>query len=394
MNADGTTPGRIVWIDMTISAGSPAAKAWCLALPRLRTLGWEVECWCNSHDPELPFSRVVSFPTLPLPATVAPFWFCIVSNLYAATRLFRRSRAGAREVWHTNNGMCLLADISTFHFLNQAWLRRLFEIKPPEPRSLLAATLNYSYAALDYLALRFSRIGRFLAVSISLRDEMLAVAPTRSITVLPNCYDPTRYSPEKRLTLRDGQRSELGFTPREHVFAFSSQGHYERKGFWIAVGAVLAAAGKHSVRLLVIGGRPRTLDRIKSRLDATFPEWKRVIVFTGSVPDPSAVLCAADALIFPSHYEGFSLVEIEAAALGLPLLLTPHPGTEMILADGSNGLLISFDPEEAAAQITRFTAIPATEWKVSVGAALKPNEYADRLSEIYQDHLHPSTETK
>jgi len=36
-------------------------------------------------------------------------------------------------------------------------------------------------------------------------------------------------------------------------------------------------------------------------------------------------------------------VEIEAAAMGLPLLLTPHHGSEMILKDGVNGLVLPFD---------------------------------------------------
>jgi len=44
-------------------------------------------------------------------------------------------------------------------------------------------------------------------------------------------------------------------------------------------------------------------------------------------------------------------VEIEAAAMGLPLLLTPHHGSEMILKDGVNGLVLPFDAAGIAAII-------------------------------------------
>jgi glycosyltransferase involved in cell wall biosynthesis len=65
-------------------------------------------------------------------------------------------------------------------------------------------------------------------------------------------------------------------------------------------------------------------------------------------------LWAADAFVLPSHYEVFPLVALEAAAAGLPLLVTPLNGVEEFLRDGENGLLTRRDVPGVSACIARF----------------------------------------
>jgi hypothetical protein len=49
-----------------------------------------------------------------------------------------------------------------------------------------------------------------------------------------------------------------------------------------------------------------------------------------------------------------ALVEVEAAACGLPLFLTPHHGSEMVLRDRLNGRLLEFDADAIARVLTEF----------------------------------------
>ena len=53
-----------------------------------------------------------------------------------------------------------------------------------------------------------------------------------------------------------------------------------------------------------------------------------------------------DVFVFPSYYEGFAQVLIEAAASGLPIISTFNSGAEEIVNDGENGFIIDAGDED------------------------------------------------
>lgn len=61
-----------------------------------------------------------------------------------------------------------------------------------------------------------------------------------------------------------------------------------------------------------------------------------------------------DIFIFPSNFEGFAQVQIEAVASGLPLISTPNAGGEEIISNGFNGLLIKPESEIELEQAINF----------------------------------------
>jgi UDP-glucose:(heptosyl)LPS alpha-1,3-glucosyltransferase len=73
----------------------------------------------------------------------------------------------------------------------------------------------------------------------------------------------------------------------------------------------------------------------------------------GVTRDVPLALAAADALVFPSTYEAFPLVALEAAAAGLPILATPVNGVRELIRDGESGFLIERDPDSIAAVLRR-----------------------------------------
>jgi glycosyltransferase involved in cell wall biosynthesis len=99
---------------------------------------------------------------------------------------------------------------------------------------------------------------------------------------------------------------------------------------------------------------------------------------------------ASDAFLFPSYFEAFCLAEIEAAACGLPLLLTPHHGSEMILRDGVNGVRLSFDPKVMGAQVADFLAKGLPDFDPGTARGLTKGEYASQLLGVYE-RLVPET---
>jgi UDP-glucose:(heptosyl)LPS alpha-1,3-glucosyltransferase len=73
--------------------------------------------------------------------------------------------------------------------------------------------------------------------------------------------------------------------------------------------------------------------------------------FVGRTSSIAKYFCAADIFVLPTLYESFGLVSYEAAACGLPLLVTKVNGTGEILKDGYNGWNIERSSEDIAKKI-------------------------------------------
>lgn len=63
--------------------------------------------------------------------------------------------------------------------------------------------------------------------------------------------------------------------------------------------------------------------------------------------DRCALYHQADVFVFPSFFEGFAQVQIEAAACGLPLIVTYNSGGAEIVEDGKNGFIIEIEDEHS-----------------------------------------------
>ncbi|TMV07050.1 glycosyltransferase family 4 protein [Ruegeria sediminis] len=90
------------------------------------------------------------------------------------------------------------------------------------------------------------------------------------------------------------------------------------------------------------------------------------IVFTGEIEDPAlaALLCAADALVFPSLWEGFGLPALEAMSCGTPVLSSDRGSLPEVVGDGG----LYFDPlssEALATQVIRLLTEPGLKEDLS-----------------------------
>jgi UDP-glucose:(heptosyl)LPS alpha-1,3-glucosyltransferase len=61
-----------------------------------------------------------------------------------------------------------------------------------------------------------------------------------------------------------------------------------------------------------------------------------------------ALFAAADTFVLPTSYETFSLVTYEAAAAGLPLLVTRVSGPDQLINEGVNGTFLGLSPQATA----------------------------------------------
>jgi glycosyltransferase involved in cell wall biosynthesis len=385
--SDAPPSKSVLWVDAFLTFSDPSTRHLLYALPQVRAAGWKVRTWCLRSDiPDDEAEQV----RLPAPAFLGPFvliYFSVVVNLYAAWRWLRRSPRPATVI-HATCSTYLGAEIASVHFLNCVWLRKQLSLGFGNWKEVAGFVLHSCGAIFERLHWWSPELRRVLPVSDSVGEEVRARTPANVIIeTLPNAYDERRFNTAVRGERRGPCRKKLGYTDTDVVFVFVSLGHHKRKGFWLAVEGLAMARRDPTMRgakFLVVGGKPATLEALQGRLAKVAPDWVEWIIFTGQQPDVESYLAAADAFLYPSYFEAFCLAEIEAAAMGLPLLLTPHHGSEMILEEGVNGLFLKFDPAAIAAAIRRFVSLGPAAFRRSTGRALTRSQYADRLLEIYE----------
>jgi glycosyltransferase involved in cell wall biosynthesis len=377
----------VLWVDPNITVRSPSMRSLVHSIRALSAEGWSVRGLCYEHPQNDSMLEVTRLPRLPLPRLFDLLQFFLCCNLYRLiqSRLFRRRPA---TIVHTTCAYDLQADLVSVHFCQQRWLEFSSSLGARSLRDPVGIQFSRIYSALERIQLRSEYVRLLLPVSRAI-GEAVRQAHSTAVPqmVLPNAFDENRFSPAMRQQHREQMRNELGFVDKVTVFAFTSYGHYRRKGFWLIVDALRILQDRDDLRLLVIGGSPQGVDRLKRELSERFPVYVKSIVFVGMTDQVERYLAAADAFLFPSYFEAFSLAEIEAAAMGLPLLVTRHPGTEMIVRPGKNGLFLEANPADIADKMRRFAAKEFAFEVPEIGEALNREQYARRIASIYEEHL-------
>jgi glycosyltransferase involved in cell wall biosynthesis len=379
----------VLWVDQSVTIESPSMRGLVESLSSLRAHGWNIRALCYELQNIQPPVEATRLPKFPVPAFLETLQFFAACNVYRFIQSAVLRKRPARII-HATCCTDLQADICAIHFCQRRWLQIAKTAKSPWFRDWVALQMSHLFAMLELWQLRSDSVKLLLPVSRAIGDLARQYYGAKAAQkVLPNSFDQSRFNPTTRELHRVSVRNALGFSANETVFAFCSYGHYQRKGFWLIVSAlqILAQEGAQEVRLLVIGGTTKTLARLKSELATRFPEYPRWILFVGTTSEVEKFLAAADAYLYPSYFEAFSLAEIEAAAMGLPLLVTRHPGTEMIVREGKNGVWLEFDPHDIAKKIRAFARLEFRFELPNFGEALTKSQYADRVLSIYDDFL-------
>lgn len=339
------TKKRLVIIETNFAPSTPAAKSLCMALSTVLDAGWDIEVWSSAIQVE---DNRVKWRPIPRVSRIGMLQFLLgtvwVTSRYAWRRL--RGTIGRETVVLSIGPYMLWSDLFSIHFVSVEYLKQMKAfggmIKPTPYERIFHGMAS----VLERILWRMGEGKRaWMVVSERLcKDLRKQVEKNDLFTVLPNSYNRARFNPEVRKLWRNSSREKLGINQDERVFAFVSLGGFERKGLPLALKACsLLNERGIGCRLLVVGGKhsePPDLSALAAKsgvFDLSF------VVAHGRDPRVERLLSAADALLFPSFFEAFSLVEIEAAALGLRLYLTPHYGSEMILREGGNGRLLPWD---------------------------------------------------
>lgn len=308
--------------------------------------GWKVTviaraCELEPH-PMLHFVRV---PGPYRPFTIGFPWFFV-----AAGWLTRRHRDGLLHV----NGAIVpnRADVATVHF-SHAGYRRLGEARQASRpgtahrvNALLASVLS---RAAERWCYRPRRIPHLIGISRGVAEEALAMYPydANAVAVIPYGVDRRTFRPDAEM--RDRVRHEISQLAPDDLIALFVGGDWGRKGLAYVIEALVAAPGWH---LVVVGPGDVAAAVAQARQQGV----EQRVSFLGRRPTPSDVYAAADAFCLPTLYETFCLVAHEAAAAGLPLLVSKVHGVNDLIEPGRNGWFVARDGADIAARLSELGA--------------------------------------
>ncbi len=308
------------------AAGGGEQVAWNVARELVRA-GDDVHVLCREGQsaPGVNLTRLAT-PSFWQPLRVRAFarnvHRALANNDFEAVHAF--SRTLDQDVLHVGGGSHADFMQKTYGARGARWRRF-----SPRHRTLLA------------LERRIFRDPKLVGqcVSAMVQREIAARygVPEARLPVIPCGVDVERFAPERQGDARERLRAQFG-AQNATVWLFAGSG-WRRKGLDLAIEA-LAETTDPATQLWVAGKDAPERWRAQARqlgLDER-------VVFLGERRDLEQVYVAADGLLFPSRYDAFGLVCLEAAAAALPVIVSANAGASELFGDCGRVIEDADDP--------------------------------------------------
>jgi glycosyltransferase involved in cell wall biosynthesis len=265
----------------------------------------------------------------------------IVSLVWTFTYMARLAEAKAACTLTAMSGAAGRdAEVIVAHFCHAAFFSRFGHLRGGRNplRRLYQQFAEGIYIRAERHAYSSPRLKRVIAVSQGLKRELVShygISPDK-VVVVPNGVDHEVFKPATDAKAKQSVRRALSL-PEDGFIALFLGGDWARKGL---ADAIRALAFVPEALLVVVGkGDVRAF-----RASATEHGVGSRVIFAGESSRPQDYYAAADVFVFPSRYEAFSLVTLEASASGLPIICMRINGTEELIEDGVNGFFVDADP--------------------------------------------------
>lgn len=306
---------------------------------------------------ELPAGERVNFRRVRgprRPVLLAYPWFTAIASL-----MLRRRRRGVVQA----TGAIVLnrVDVIAVHYCHQVG-----PANPSRDTALFRANakaVGFMNRTIERVCFRANDSTTFVCVSEGVAGEVREHYPELADRVVPiqNGVDTDSFAPGTRKAEADAMRVALGIREERLVAAFVGS-EWERKGLEPLIRA-LALSPEWDLVVAGSGDQKRYRELASSLGVGEAVHW------LGVSRDVALVYELADVLVFPTSYEAFSLVTLEAAASGLPILATPVSGVRELITDGRSGFLITQEPRMIAERLGTLAADPAL--RASMGRAAR-----------------------
>ncbi len=250
-------------------------------------------------------------------------------------------------------------------WLQQRWKRTGFAGK----LAILLNPYHWLVLKLERKIFHEHRYKKIIAISKLVKKDILTHyhIPESDIEVIYNGVDLKRFHPSNKELYREEIRRKHGIQDSEFVILFVGSG-FKRKGLRFLLNAVNLIQQRVTVLIAGKGSEKRY----------NFKEKKQNIIFCGPQRDIHKYYAASDIFVFPTIYEPFGNVHLEALASGLPVITTNQSGAAEIIENGVHGFIIPA-PEDYAAIAERIKFLlenPDHRKTISYNARKRAEEFS------------------
>jgi UDP-glucose:(heptosyl)LPS alpha-1,3-glucosyltransferase len=284
--------------------------------------------------------------------------------------------AGTIAVWRHRRGLVQATGAIVLNRLDFIEIQYCQQVGPSTPsRKSLPFRLNAKAAGVlgrlgERVCFPRNRPRRFICASEGVAEEVREHFPAQAARVvsIPNGVDIETFAPAPRAGDPADLRASLNLDGERPLAIFVGS-DWERKGIEPAIRALALAPGW---ALLVVGNG----DRERYETLARELGVDQAVRFAGVSRDTAPLYRLADAFVFPTSYEAFPLVALEAAASGLPILAPPVNGIRELVRDGVNGYLVDRDPRTIADRLRRLSSDPGLRERIAQEARRSALQYS------------------
>ncbi len=233
------------------------------------------------------------------------------------------------------------SDVNASHFVHAAWRRSAAHVSRYD-RGIYGAyhsALGWINEVQERAAYR--RAKRIIAVSHLVKRELVALGvKAADVDIISLGVDASKF------TRSAGDRKRFGLPADVFIALFAGDLKTPRKNLESVLRALASAPNVH---LAVVGTQRRNhYGNMARRLGVASQ-----VTFLGFRSDIADVMQACNAFVFPSQYEPFGLVVLEAMASGLPVVTARSTGASDVVDAESGYVIDDACDEQAIAQFLR-----------------------------------------
>lgn len=229
-----------------------------------------------------------------------------------------------------------------------AWLKQRFKRSGLVAKiSLILNPYHWLILMLEKMIFTGHRYKKIIAISEFVKKDILHFygIDDKDIEVIYNGVDTKTFNCENKNLFKNEIRNKYSTADDDIVLLFVGSGFY-RKGLQYLLRA--AELVPQPVTIYVVGsGSARKYRQMVKR---------QKVIFCGPQKKINEYYAASDIFVFPTLYEPFGNVHLEALASGLPVITTKFSGAAEIIEDGRQGFVIS-SPEDYHAIAEKITVL-------------------------------------
>lgn len=360
----------IAVMDLSVTKNSPAGSC---VLAEVLGLADEhdITVFSDAFDNARPDR--VQWVLVPLPRRPGILRYVVFHVLAPfALRRHARERGQAPQLVQATQGQHVGADICYAHFCHRAYLRDRWHSQTATGWLRMLRWMGYRYnAVFEQRAFRKARL--VVTPSRGLAEEIEKTYPFLQgrVHAIPNPIDVVAFARPADFD-RPAQRRALGLDEHGPLLCFAALGDFSRKGLALVLQA-MARQTASQPSLIVVGGRPGEIAEYQHQCDALGLQGR--VAFTGFQKDVRPYFWAADLFVFPSVYETFALVVMQAMAAGMPAITTRLHGVEDYAVDGENAWIVAREVEAISEAMERVLANPAARSQAAEAAVRSATAY-------------------